>query len=128
MATPKIGAISFAVMTGRVGVAGQALSDISRDGYDGSEEKQVGERGVPAQLRTTRDFDSASDAAAHLSACASIQGTIVTVEYADGTTLSNCIVLQVLPEPVQKATAAVGGVTDGEWVAHVNWLVKHRGT
>lgn len=122
MATPSIGSISFAVMRGFVPPVAMAVADISREGIDGNELKQLGLRGAVVTLETVADFATAILARAHIAACMGLQGDDpMTVTYADGTTTSNVLVLRVVPGNVKAVPMSAGGLGSGKYIVRCSF-------
>jgi len=126
MANPSIGAVTVGFLRGQVPTLGTGMREITREGRNGHSYKQIGTRAPIGELTTITDFDSAALANTHRTNCAALKGTIVTVTYSDGQTVTNVAILDVVPVRCKKVETAIGGTTNGEWLQTMRFVVQQK--
>ena len=122
--TPKIGALEFSILTGRVMPLSQAGEDVIRPGIDGHETLQVGLRGDLCEIRTVKRCANAAAMKTHENFSAALQnGAALTVTYSDGQTRPNVVVRKVRTESA-KLAQVVSGIGSGNYVIRQTWTVQ----
>ena len=122
--TPQIGALTFLILDGRVQPMAGDIRVAERDGIDGHEAYQIGERGPISTLRTIKRFSSASDLKSHEDASAALRiADPLTVIYMDGQSRSNVQVENVVTTAAKYSPVVVASGS-GNYLIKQTWSVR----
>lgn len=114
MANPTVGSIEFLTIGFPGKVPGEKVQTYTRPGVAGVAVEKQGVKGDPARWAAFRDVLTAAAAKAHIEACISLKGSIVTVVDDTGESWTEIVIVECMPRgQVRKIEAAVGGVESG---------------
>ncbi len=120
MATLKIGALTFDVMTGTVDLPGDGIQVLGRPGRDCHRGRRIGLRAAESQVSTIEFVLDAAAALVTREGYKAIRGTVVTVYDALGIQVDNVTVLAVAiteqrPVPWNSVSGAAGVKIGAQW-------------
>lgn len=122
MSHPSIGGIDFLTARGSWPTdPKEALGNITRARVNGVAFEKLGLHADPVQIVTEADVD---DADSTMASYLALQGTLVTVEDADGASYANVAVLKVTKILAKKVLSPQGGLTAGDWMLTAHWLLQ----
>lgn len=122
--TPTIGALSFQILDGRVQPMAGDIREEERDGVDGYEAYQIGERAPLSTLHTIKRCSSAGDMKTHEGSSAALKIAVpLTVTYMDGQTRSNVQVVNVMTTETRYSPLVVSSGS-GNFLIKQTWTVR----
>ena len=134
MAASKTGDIQHHLLVASVPGLGYHIQDITPENRaDGHVFLQLGKRAGEGRFFTMKDFDSEANAKTYLDDCYALKGTIITAYDVHERAYENLAVQEIVPagtdangqsSAVVRVGNAVGGVTSGQYVVELIWIVR----
>lgn len=122
MANPSVGTLAFVTLRGQHPQdPAMRLGEITRMGVDGHAYIQLGKRGAIVRMVGERDASSPSTIR---STANGMIGTAVTVTFADGSTVTNVMVLDAAVVEQRPLGVPVGGIQAGGWWVAVAFTLQ----
>lgn len=119
----QIGSLLFIRLDGDMSDVGHTLMDITREAVDGVAYQRRGRRGGLEQLTGVADFTTAANAAAFVTSCNALRGTVVTV-ILRSVSYANRLVLDCSVQTSVTMASAVGGLTGGNHLVTATFTLQ----